>query len=133
MPSSLFTARGLATHTHSHAHDVMYSYTQLVGDNAHKHVQENITLIKGFTAEEGKRKDAVLKGPPSCWEEGLDIFWKSLGGEKQINVEGELLEVNFSVVANGSRPSREFSQRNPSTCPPHFPSVFFFLSASLSD
>lgn len=44
--------------------------------------------------------------------------------KKQINVQGELLEATVSVVA-----SREFTQRNPSACLPHF-----FLSASpLSD
>lgn len=53
MPSSLFTTRGVATHTHI----ILCIHTQ----NFLGMMHTNITLIKGFAAEEGKSKDAFFK------------------------------------------------------------------------
>lgn len=72
MPSSLFTATGLAAH--SNAHEFMYSYIKLLGENTQK-AQRSVSARRGRAR---KMKDVALKAPRRLEEPG--ILWKSVAG-----------------------------------------------------
>lgn len=85
----------------------MHSYTEFLRDNTHERAVKHNTK-QGLCCQRREGEGRSVKRPASSWEEGSGVFWKSLWGEKQINVEGELLETNVSAVTNESRPIRTF-------------------------
>lgn len=107
----------------------MHSYTEHLRDRTRRCAVKH-QINQGLYCLEREEEGHSFKKPRTLlWGDIVFcfvFFFKSLWGEMQINVQGELLEAIISAVANGSRPIEVFPQRKPSTCLPQFLSAFFY-------